>query len=694
LRPEILFPLFAPATSLSGVGPRFAKLFETLTGGPAVIDLCWHLPSGLIDRRYAPPLAEAMPGRIATLSVQVDEHRAPPTKRQPYRVLCHDASGSIELVFFHAHRDYLMKMLPPGQTRVVSGKVEVFNDRLQMTHPDHIAPPAEAASLQTVEPVYPLTAGLTLKTVGKAVQAALQRVAALPEWLDPALKARERWADWHNALAEAHAPKEETDLSPLAPARRRLAYDELLANQLAIALVRDRQLKQRGRALKGDGRLCQKVTDALPFQLTGSQRLAWAEIAGDMGSEHRMLRLLQGDVGSGKTIVALLAMLTAVEAGGQAAIMAPTEILARQHFNTLEPLARAAGVEIVLLTGRDKGKARQAILDGFASGATPLVVGTHALFQEDVAFHDLAMAVIDEQHRFGVHQRLTLTGKGKAVDVLVMTATPIPRTLMLTAYGDMDVSRLTERPPGRQPIDTATLSLDRLDEVVAGVERALAHGAQVYWICPLVEESENSDLAAAEERCRALQLRFGEKVGLVHGRMKGPEKDAAMARFAAGELAVLVATTVVEVGVDVPQATVMVIEHAERFGLAQLHQLRGRVGRGSGKSSCLLLWQGPLGETARARLRILRETDDGFRIAEEDLKLRGAGELLGTRQSGLPEFRLANLAVHDDLLAIARDDARLVLDRDPELAGERGKALRVLLYLFERDAAVKYLRSG
>jgi len=694
LRPEILFPLFAPATSLSGVGPRFAKLFETLTGGPAVLDLCWHLPSGLIDRRYAPPLAEVMPGRIATLSVQVDEHRAPPTKRQPYRVLCHDASGSIELVFFHAHRDYLMKMLPPGQTRVVSGKVEVFNDRLQMTHPDHIAPPAEAASLQTVEPVYPLTAGLTLKTVGKAVQAALQRVPELPEWLDAGLKARERWADWHKALAEAHAPKEETDLSPLAPVRRRLAYDELLANQLAIALVRDRQLKQRGRSLKGDGRLCQKVTDALPFQLTGSQRLAWAEIAGDMGSEHRMLRLLQGDVGSGKTIVALLAMLTAVEAGGQAALMAPTEILARQHFNTLEPLARAAGVEIVLLTGRDKGKARQAILDRLASGATPLVVGTHALFQEDVAFHDLAMVVIDEQHRFGVHQRLTLTGKGKAVDVLVMTATPIPRTLMLTAYGDMDVSRLTERPPGRQPIDTATLPLDRLDEVVDGVARALARGAQVYWICPLVEESENVDLAAAEDRYRALLLRFGEKVGLVHGRMKGPEKDSVMARFAAGELAVLVATTVVEVGVDVPQATVMVIEHAERFGLAQLHQLRGRVGRGSGKSSCLLLWQGPLGETARARLRILRETDDGFRIAEEDLKLRGAGELLGTRQSGLPEFRLANLAVHDDLLAIARDDARLVLDRDPELAGQRGKALRVLLYLFERDAAVKYLRSG
>ncbi|GAB4223721.1 MAG: ATP-dependent DNA helicase RecG [Kiloniellaceae bacterium] len=694
MRPEILFPLFAPATSLSGVGPRFAKLFETLTGGPAVIDLCWHLPSGIIDRRYGPPLAEVIPGRIATLTVQVGEHRAPPNRRQPYRVLCHDDTGSLELVFFHARHDYLVKMLPPGETRVVSGKVEVFNDRLQMTHPDHIAGPADADRVKAVEPVYPLTAGLSLKVVSKAVQAALERLPVLPEWLDPSHKKREAWPDWAKALRQAHSPQDEADLSALTPPRRRLAYDELLANQLAIALVRDRQLKQRGRPLKGDGRLGDKVLAALPFQLTGSQRMAIAEIAGDMAAEHRMLRLLQGDVGSGKTVVALLAMLTAVEAGGQAALMAPTEILARQHFHTIEPLARAAGVEITLLTGRDKGKARQAILDRLASGETAIVVGTHALFQEDVAFRDLAMAVIDEQHRFGVHQRLTLTGKGRAVDVLVMTATPIPRTLMLTAYGDMDSSRLTERPPGRQPIETVTLSLDRLPEVIDAVDRALKRGAQVYWICPLVEESENSDLAAAEDRFRALEQRFGEKIGLVHGRMKGPEKDAVMARFAAGETGVLVATTVVEVGVDVPNATVMVIEHAERFGLAQLHQLRGRVGRGSGKSTCLLLWQGPLGETARARLQILRETDDGFRIAEEDLRLRGAGELLGTRQSGLPEFRLADLAVHGDLLATARDDARLILNDDPELAGERGRALRILLYLFERDAAVKYLRSG
>ncbi len=694
MRPEILFPLFAPATSLPGVGPRFAKLFESLLGGPAVIDFCWHLPSGIIDRRYGPPLAQVIPGRIATLTVQVDEHRAPPNRRQPYRVFCHDDSGSLELVFFHVHGDYLTRALPPGQTRVVSGKVEIFHDRLEMTHPDHIARPEEAESLKSVEPVYPLTAGLSLKVVSKAIHAAVERLPILPEWLDTAQQRREDWPAWAEALRQAHSPHEEAELSPLTPPRRRLAYDELLANQLAIALVRDRQLRQKGRSLKGSGHLQEKVLTSLPFALTGSQRQAVAEITADMAADHRMLRLLQGDVGSGKTVVALLAMLVAVEAGGQAALMAPTEILARQHFQTLAPLAEAAGVKLALLTGRDKGKARAAILADLASGGLDIVVGTHALFQEDVGFRDLAMVVIDEQHRFGVHQRLLLTGKGQAVDVLVMTATPIPRTLMLTAYGDMDDSRLTERPPGRQPIETVTLSLDRLEEVATAIERAVKSGAQVYWICPLVEESENSDLAAAEDRYRALARHFGNRVGLVHGRMKGPEKDAVMARFAAGEIAVLVATTVVEVGVDVPAATVMVIEHAERFGLAQLHQLRGRVGRGAGKSSCLLLWQGPLGETAKARLQILRETDDGFRIAEEDLRLRGAGELLGTRQSGLPTFHMADLAVHGELLGAARDDARLILDKDPELAGERGQALRVLLYLFERDAAVKFLRSG
>ncbi len=693
MRPEILFPLFASVTSLPGVGPRSAKPIEALAG-PQVVDLCWHLPSAVIDRRYAPKIAEAEPDRVATLTLRVGQHLAPRNPRQPYRIDCFDDSGEISLVFFHAHADYLTKMLPEGEMRVVSGKIERFGGRLQMSHPDHIGSLDELARMKSVEPVYPLTGGLTLKPLGKAIRAALDRAPEPPEWLDPALLKREGWPAWRAALGTAHAPDGPEALSPLTPARQRLAYDELLANQLALALMRHHQRAQHGRGLRGDGRLCDKVIAALPFELTASQRQSWTEIAADMASEARMLRLLQGDVGSGKTVVALLAMLGAVEAGAQAAIMAPTEILARQHFHTLAPLAQAAGVGIELLTGRDKGKAREAALQRLASGETALAVGTHALFQQDVGFHDLALAVIDEQHRFGVHQRLTLASKGRAVDVLVMTATPIPRTLVLTSYGDMEVSRLTEKPAGRQPIDTRAMPLERLHDVVDGVARALDAGAKAYWVCPLVEESEVSDLAAAEARAEELTRRFGPRVGLVHGRMKGKDKDAAMKAFAEGPLALLVATTVIEVGVDVPAASIMVIEHAERFGLAQLHQLRGRVGRGAARSTCLLVYQSPLGETARARIQILRETDDGFRIAEEDLRLRGAGELLGTCQSGFPEFRLADLTVHDELLSVARDDARLILGTDPDLEGPRGAALRVLLYLFERDAAVKYLRSG
>ncbi|WP_119458751.1 ATP-dependent DNA helicase RecG [Rhodospirillaceae bacterium SYSU D60014] len=693
MRPEILYPLFAPVTTLPGVGPRFGKLIERLAG-PEVVSLCWHLPSGLIDRRFAPTLAEAPAGAIVTLTLRVDAHLAPASRRHPYKVRCHDKTGFIHLVFFHARPEYLGRMLPEGEVRVVSGKLERFGAEWQMTHPDYIVAPADGEKLRAIEPVYPMTAGLPSKALQKAVEGALDRIPDLPEWLEPSYLKRQGWPAWRQALLAAHRPQGEADLSPETPARQRLAFDELLANQLALALVRAQQRKLPGRPVSGDGRLQEKALAALPFALTGSQRLALAEIAGDMASGSRMLRLLQGDVGSGKTIVALLAMLIAVESGAQAALLAPTEILARQHFNTIAPLAEAAGVGIALLTGRDKGKARTRILAGLASGETALAVGTHALFQEDVDFRDLALAVIDEQHRFGVHQRLSLAGKGRAADVLVMTATPIPRTLMLTSYGDLDVSRLTEKPAGRKPIDTRTLPLDRLDDVVDAVDRAVRQGARVYWVCPLVEESESIDIAAVAERHAHLVGRFGARVGLVHGRLKGPEKDAVMAAFAEGRLDILVATTVIEVGVDVPAATVMVIEHAERFGLSQLHQLRGRIGRGGERSTCLLLYQGPLGAAAKARLKIMRETEDGFRIAEEDLKLRGAGELLGTRQSGLPVFKMADLAIHGELLAAARDDARLILDRDPTLTGARGQALRTLLYLFERDAVVKTVRSG
>jgi ATP-dependent DNA helicase RecG len=693
LRPQVLFPLFAETTTLPGIGPRFGKLLQGLAG-PHVADLLWHRPSALIDRRFHPKVIEAPAGVIATLTVTVDAHVKPYHARQPYRVRCRDETGFLHLVFFHVKGDYLERLLPVGAVRVVSGRVEHFNNQIQITHPDHIVDAAEAEKLPAIEPVYRLTGGLPLRTVQKAVAAALSRVPALPEWTEPTLLAQRNWPSWREAVLALHAPASEADLLPETPARERLAYDELMASQLAVALLREHTKRLPGRVLKAPGVLRDKAIAALPYRLTLSQRQASAEIAGDMAATHRMLRLLQGDVGSGKTVVALIAMLDAVEAGAQAALMAPTEILARQHHATLSALAAPAGVAVALLTGREKGKTREALLAGLRSGESRIAVGTHALFQESVEFNDLALAVIDEQHRFGVEQRAALSAKGKGVDILAMTATPIPRTLMLAAYGDMEHSRLTEKPAGRQPITTRTVPLARLEEAVAGIDRALAGGAKVYWICPLVEESEQVDLAAVDERQAYLKDRFGNRVGLVHGRMKGPQKDAAMEAFAHGDIDLLVATTVVEVGVDVPEATVMVIEHAERFGLAQLHQLRGRIGRGDKSSACLLLYGQPLGETAKQRLAILRETDDGFRIAEEDLKLRGAGEVLGTRQSGLPEFRLADLLVHAPLVQTARDDARLVLHRDPELTSPRGQALRTLLYLFERDAAARYLRSG
>ncbi|WP_022726886.1 ATP-dependent DNA helicase RecG [Fodinicurvata sediminis] len=693
MRPDILNPLFAETETLPGVGSRLAKLFSKLAGHK-LIDLCWLLPVNVIDRRYRPKLNQAEPGHVATLKVTVAAHRPGANSRHPYRIDCHDDSGELELVFFHAREDYLKRILPPGEIRLISGSLDSFHGRLQMAHPDFILPPSDEARLPLVEAIYPLTAGLKPRVAANAIREAIQRAPDLPEWQDPAYLQRQGWKTWKASLEKAHNPESKDDLSPLSLERSRLAYDELLSNQLALGIIRLNQRKLAGVSRKVPGRLAELAVSSLPFSLTQSQQTALAEIRTDLADESRMLRLLQGDVGSGKTLVALLAMLDVIESGHQAALMAPTEILARQHYKTIQPLADVMGISTVILTGRDKGKTRTALLEQIEHGEAQLVIGTHALFQESIKFHRLGVAVIDEQHRFGVHQRLSLASKGKAIDTLVMTATPIPRTLLLTSYGDMESSRLTEKPPGRQAVDTRTLPLERLPEVVQAVGRALSNGARVYWLCPLVEESENSDLAAAEQRFQALDQAFPGKVGLVHGKMKATAKDDVMQAFAEGRLLVLVATTVIEVGVDVPEATVMVIEHAERFGLAQLHQLRGRVGRGSGKSACLLLYQTPLGEVASERLRVLRESDDGFRIAEEDLKLRGSGELLGTRQSGFPEFRLADPVAHSDFLLAARDDASLILQRDPQLETERGKALRVLLYLFERDSAVRYLRSG
>ncbi|MBM6595667.1 ATP-dependent DNA helicase RecG [Microvirga pudoricolor] len=703
LRPSLLDPLFAPAATLPGVGPKIAPLLDRLLGEPGrparVADLLFHLPSGGISRDLKGSIADAPVGEPVTLSVTVAAHRPPPPgRRAPYRILVEDGTGDVSLIFFNGHKARLEKLLPVGEQRYISGKIELWDGMRQMVHPDRILDERGIASLPAVEAVYGLTDGLTSRMVGKFIGSALERVPTLSEWQDKAWLERNAYPAFNDALQALHRPDKASALSEEAllksPPRKRLAYDELLASQLALALVRSRMRRLPGRANAGDGHLVAKLKAALPFGLTASQDKAVDDIRSDMVADKRMLRLLQGDVGAGKTVVGLLAMVSAIEAGRQAAMMAPTEILARQHYERLTPLAEGAGLTIALLTGREKGAERRRVLAGLADGSIQIAVGTHALFQEGVAFHDLGLAVVDEQHRFGVHQRLALGAKGEAVDILVMTATPIPRTLALTYFGDMDVSILNEKPAGRKPISTKLISIERLGEVAAAIGRSVANGAQVYWVCPLVGESETVDLAAAEERYDHLRGLYGDQVGLVHGKMAGRDKDAAMERFVRGETKILVSTTVIEVGVDVPNATIMVIEHAERFGLAQLHQLRGRIGRGSEASTCLLVFKGPLGQTAQARLEMMRETEDGFRIAEEDLRLRGEGEVLGTRQSGLPGFKLARLEVDGDILAAARDDARLIVDRDPELTSTRGEALRTLLYMFERDSAIKLLRAG
>jgi ATP-dependent DNA helicase RecG len=704
MRPAVLNPFFASATSLKGIGPKLEKPLARLVGfgrddkGTArVIDLLLHLPNGVVDRSFRPLIRDLPQEGVVTVFATVMQHRPPPphNRRVPYRIEIADETGHLSLVYFHAFADHLKRILPGGERRYVSGRVEWFNGLPQIVHPDHVVTAEEFETLPKIEPIYPMTEGMPHKVFARAVRQSLDRLPKLPEWQDAAWLKSRHWPGFAEALKTVHAPVDEASLSPQAPPHMRLAYDELLANQLALALTRRHMKRASGRALSGTGEKRQAIIAALPFALTPAQDAALAEITRDMASPQRMLRLLQGDVGAGKTIVALLALATAIESGAQGALMVPTEILARQHFATIAPLCKAAGIRVQILTGRDKGQQRESTLEALAEGRVDLIIGTHALFQDDVTFRDLGLAVIDEQHRFGVHQRLALQAKaGQVADLLVMTATPIPRTLALTVYGDMDVSKLTGKPAGRQPVDTRTIPLERIDEVVQGLRRAIIQGARIYWVCPLVEESEIVDLAAAEERRKALELALPGLVGIVHGRMKGPAKDQVMAQFKSGEISVLVSTTVIEVGVDVPEATIMVIENAERFGLAQLHQLRGRVGRGRDKSTCILLYQGPLGETAKSRLNIMRETEDGFVIAEEDLRLRGAGELLGVRQSGLPVFRLADLSAHGELLAAARDDVSLVLSRDAQLTGARGEALRLLLHLFERDDAVRLLSSG
>jgi ATP-dependent DNA helicase RecG len=699
MRPALLNPLFAPVTSLSGVGPKQDKLFRYLLGRdetPRLVDLLLHLPASVIDRRARPKIRDAAQGAVVTLEVTVDRHRPPPPRnaRAPFLVYASDDTGDVVLTFFRAKPGYVEKLLPVGAKRYVSGTLQMYDGIPQIVHPDRVVDEAGFAKLSGIDPVYPLTEGLALGSLRRAMAQALQKLPELPEWISPEVIRRCKFPPVAEALNRVHVPVELTDILPDGPFWSRLAFDELLAGQLALALVRAQLRRPAGDRHAGDGDLRKKIIDALPYALTSSQQQAAAAISDDLRQPIRMLRLLQGDVGSGKTVVALLAAAAVTEVGKQAALMAPTEILARQHIKTITPLAERAGLRVAILTGREKGKERRDILARLEAGEIDFLVGTHALIQDDVAFKSLALAVVDEQHRFGVRERLALTTKGDAVDVLVLSATPIPRTLVLTYFGDMDVSELREKPAGRQPIDTRAVASSRINEVMEAVGRALDKGKLVYWIVPLVEESETVNLTDAEARFESLRERFGDKVGLVHGKMRGPDKDRAMAQFASGETGLLVATTVVEVGVDVPAATIMVIENAERFGLAQLHQLRGRIGRGSETSTCLLLYKEPLNEMSAARLKVIRETTDGFRIAEEDLKLRGEGDVLGVRQSGLPGYRIARSDVHAQLITQARDEALRILKDNPKLQGARGEALRVLLYLFERDEAVPLIGAG
>ena len=693
MRPSILYPLFTPIENLKGVGEKYAKLIKNLCG-EKIIDILFHLPTGFVDRTYNPPLNLAQDGKIWTGIVTITEHQAPATRKHPYRIYCTDGTNELVLVFFKIYADSIKKNYPVGSKRAISGKLEYFNGMWQMTHPDYSVPENEISSITGLEPVYPLTAGVTNKRMRALTQSSLKYLPEFPEWLDTQVLSQVGNIDIKTALTLLHNPQTPTDILPTSNAYRRLAYDEILSNQLALAFIRHKVRQKRGRSFIGTGRLTEIIRKSLPFALTQAQEDALKQIAEDQNAPYKMLRLLQGDVGSGKTVVALLSMLKVIEEGSQTALMAPTEILAKQHYETITELCAGTGIKVGLLTGKLKAKEKREIYEKLSAGEIDVLIGTHALFTDSVVFKDLGYVVIDEQHRFGVNQRLALSSKGEACDVLVMTATPIPRSLLLTAYGDMDYSKIGELPKGRKPAQTVVMHVNKIPEIIAGLHRKLAEGTRAYWVCPLVEESEKSDLAAATERYEMLQKEFGDKVGLIHGKMKETEKDVVMEEFKQGKKTLLVATTVIEVGVNVPEATIMIIEHGERFGLAQLHQLRGRIKRGFEAGSCILLYSYPVSEIAKERLNIMKKTEDGFYIAEKDLELRGGGELLGTRQSGFAQFRLADMAYHQDLLQMARKDAQNILSTDYKLETKRGQALKILLYLFEQNEAVKTYLAG
>ncbi|WP_423068094.1 ATP-dependent DNA helicase RecG [Devosia sp. CN2-171] len=700
-RPSILDPLFRSLHSIKGVGPQLSALLTRFFGAPEgqeaiALDLLMHMPTGVVDRRRMDGIANAVHNNIATLKLHIDRHQPPPRGRPhvPHRVFAHDETGEIQLVYFRAQGGWVEKLLPVGETRYVSGTIGFFQGEKQITHPDYVVEVDKFEDMPLVEPVYPLTHGLSSRALIKLTRQVLESLPQLPEWMPAERIAEFGWPTFHTAMTASHVPEAPDDAQLWSKNRMRLAYDEYLAGQLALLIVRSQLVAPRGIPRSFTGEITAAVTAALPYTLTEGQRLAVEDIRKDLAAPERMSRLVQGDVGAGKTVVALVAMAAVAESGAQSAMMAPTELLAAQHYRSLAPICVKAGLGIELLTGKMPAGDRRAAIERLRTGESHIAVGTHALFQSGVDFHNLGLTVVDEQHRFGVHQRLALSEKGSHADLLVMTATPIPRTLVLTHFGDMAVSILREKPRGRQPIDTAVTSIAEYARVVQRLKARIDEGAQAFWVCPLVEESETLEVVAAEDRFAELKKVFGDQVVLIHGRMSAAAKQDAMDRFQRNEAKVLVATTVIEVGVDVPNATIMIIEHAERFGLAQLHQLRGRVGRGTQRSACLLLYKEPLSETAQARLDTIKRTEDGFEIAEKDLELRGQGDVLGTRQSGMPGYHLAVPDVHRHLLEWAHDDAKAALARNPGLTGPEGDALRILLYLFRKDLAIPLLRAG
>ena len=679
MRDPILFPFYNDLSSLPGVGPKLRPALARLVGGETWLDLIFHLPTSWIDRRNRATIDEVQVGEIATITGTVDkiDHAR---MKFPARIRLRDDTGFITLAYFHANRQWLEKTFEIGKTVIASGKIGDFQGGRQIVHPDHVLSPDKDDELPEVESVYPMTANITPRQIRKFMSAALDGTPDLDEWIDPHLMKRNNWPSFKQALLRLHQPKV-YDPDGFETARQRLAYDEALAREMAMGQARLARERRHSRPIPRAVGVEKQIVDALPFRPTRAQMDAYKDVATDMGRPIPMRRMIQGDVGSGKTLVAALAAAQVSADGGITAFMSPTEILARQQAEAIGRFLAPVGIRVAALTGRDKGAAREAILNDVRAGKIQVLSGTQALYQSDVDLPELSLVVIDEQHRFGVADRLKLTAKGASPHMLVMSATPIPRTMALAVHGDLDISVIGEKPANRQEVVTAAVPDTRIDDVIQAVSRAVDRGERAFWICPAVDSEDAGDASAIQRR-DVLAGYVNAPVELVHGRMPAQDRDAALEKLRTGEAPILVATTVIEVGVDVPEATIMVIEHAEKFGLAQLHQLRGRVGRGEKASSCLLLYQSPLTESGKERLDTLRKTTDGFEIAEADFRLRGPGDLLGLRQSGLPAFRVLELARDANLIETARTDAKSVLMADPTLVGPRGVAVRRARDLF------------